>query len=66
MFRFLFLGFVLLNNACSQLSFQKVGYFIVHNIGELQCQKAMTNGCASRADYADYQRQRKEITEQGD
>lgn len=48
-------------SACSADWPQRLGYHVLENAGQLQCQKAMANDCERRQSYDAYQREREQL-----
>jgi hypothetical protein len=48
-------------SACGADWPQRLGYHVVQNAGQLQCQKAMANDCERRQSYDAYQREREQM-----
>lgn len=48
---------------CSSDWAQRMGYHMLSNAGQMQCQKAMADDCEKRPDYDRYQRERREATD---
>ncbi len=47
---------------CTYADVRQLGYFVVGNLHQYQCQKAMLEGC-SEPSFAEYQRQRQAVSD---
>ena len=57
----LLLAWLMFLSACSLDNLQRLSYFAVQNIGQMQCQKRFADDCHASKSFDAYQRERQDI-----